>query len=85
MQAEGRQRVEGEGSVVWVRHAPGVSRYGSVVAVDACTDGRNARYREREGDAEPGGVVEHRLFFTRFGIDAGLRIVGSEFVDVETC
>ena len=26
VQAEGRQRVEGEGSVVWVRHAPGVSR-----------------------------------------------------------
>ncbi len=83
-QSQGRPRVSGEPQLVWVHRLPGRSRAGSVVALSACTDARDARFANPGGQPTSGLRSENRFYFSR-DAEGVLRIVDSEFREVESC
>ena len=69
---KGAQRVSGESPIVWVRRLVGMERSGSIVALEACTDERNARFiNPKGGDLLVGRATQRRLYFARDAQSAG--------------
>ena len=85
-QSQGAQLISGETPVSWVKRLPGLSRQGSVVALEVCSDSRGALFANPDGgDPRPGRAYQQRLYLGRSVGDASLRIVDSEFLQVESC
>jgi hypothetical protein len=83
--ARGRQRVSGEPQLAWVKRLPGLSRSGSIVALEVCTDASGATYASADGgQPQPGLTGQLRLYYSR-DQDSVLRIVESEAKEVPTC
>ena len=82
----GNQRLSGDSSLVWVRRLIGLQRSGSVVALNVCTDDRQALFANPAG-GEPlqGRAVDRRVYLARADGVGPLRIVDSEFARVESC
>lgn len=82
----GNQRLSGESSVVWVKRLVGLESSGSVVALSVCTDERSALFADPAGgEPQPGKAVQRRVYFARDGGVGPLRIVDSEFLEVDAC
>ena len=84
--SRGSERVSGEPRIAWVRRLVGLSRSGSIVALETCSENADAMYADPEGGAPAEGfTVKRRLYFSRGEATLPLRIVDSEFLRVTTC
>lgn len=78
------RRVNGAQPMAWIKRIPGLARDGSIVALEACEDGRAERYLDKDMAAsQPGEVFLYRYFFARSG--ESLKITQSEFKKGESC
>ena len=84
--ARGNQRVSGGPQIAWVRRLVGLSRSGSIVALETCSDNADALYADPQGGPPAAGISgQRRLYFGRDEASLPLRIIDSEYMKVETC
>jgi hypothetical protein len=82
---KGAQRVSGESPIVWVKRLVGLQRSGSIVALETCTDERNARFANPDGgELLVGQATRRRVYFVQ-GADGALRLIDTEYMGVEQC
>lgn len=84
--SRGAQRVSGDAPVVWVKRLPVLTRSGSIVALEVCTDATTARYANPQGGSPTAGrAFQQRIYLARLENAGALRIVDSEYKEVAAC
>ncbi|MFZ2749067.1 MAG: hypothetical protein WAZ15_02075 [Propioniciclava sp.] len=78
------QRLSGDSPIVWVKRWVGPQRSDSLVSLEACTDERGSQFKNPDGgEALAGRAIQRRVYFSREGDEAPLRIIESEYKRVE--
>lgn len=81
--ADGTQFTGDTDGIVWVHRTPGVSRAGSVVAIEACLDHSSATVQSKGSQPAPGAIAQERAYFSQ--TKDGLKISYFEFHERESC
>lgn len=79
------QRISGDSPIVWMKRLVGLERSGSIVSLEVCTDERESRFKNPEGEPLPGRAIQRRVYFGRDVGQEALRIIDSEYKRVEQC
>ena len=81
--ATGDRSIAGDLEIRWVRRLPGVSREGSVVALETCVDNSSVEIRGADGSTGFGTVGTENVYFV--DIDGTLKAVYIDYLEVEQC